>query len=155
MEVEQYIYACMCFKALFVLSALSCPFHWIPLVVAGRLFEECSLALAFKPTIIYHCANWTWNQELKMIFLPIYFCLFELFGCPQSDGEVGKSRKQHGCQKERKRCYFVIYWHFRHFSWLAVGTKKIHTYVCINLVIGMNKECRMRKQPCQESRISA
>lgn len=39
------------FKTLVVLSALSCLLNCIPLVVAGRLFEECSLALAFKPTI--------------------------------------------------------------------------------------------------------
>lgn len=25
-----------------------------------------------------------------MIFLPVYSCLFELLGCPQRDGEVGK-----------------------------------------------------------------
>lgn len=39
------------YSRLWLLSALSCLLNCIPLVVAGRLFEECSLALAFKPTI--------------------------------------------------------------------------------------------------------
>lgn len=70
------------FEASVVLSALSCPLNQIPLVVAGRLFQECPLALVFKPTVYIPLCKLNMKPKSQNDFpCLVYFCLFELSGC--------------------------------------------------------------------------
>lgn len=68
------------FKTLVVLSALSCLLNCIPLVVAGRLFEECSLALAFKPTIHIPLCKLNMKPKSQNDFPACIFLLLWTFG---------------------------------------------------------------------------
>lgn len=106
-------------------------------MVAGRRFEECSMALAFKPTIHIPLRKLNMKPRSQNDFPVCIFLLLWTLWLPAERREGGKCENNMVANR-RESCYFVL---------------------CMSIIAAAHaatpQACKTRGQPCQDGRISA